>query len=314
MIRFLVVLLTVCLAGLLPASCSGPEPRQEGDSEFLHLTEAAQEAFCAGRAERAAVLFRQARQRAWILDDAAAMGDAAYNLAACLLSLGEADPARLYLAEALDQARRTGSSPADALLLDAEAARLQGKSAEADQICLQVLSLPDRMAAESRRLQAMLLRARLACDSGAAEEAVARLEEADDLLSDVRLPRLTAAAARLEGEVHMMAGAWGKAGDAFDREAGSWKEAGIHREMAGALVRAGECYKDAGEPGRAVDRLVRATRSLFAQGEKTTALVYAELSLDTAEQAGDEAAVRRCQALLDEVRLGIDREKEERTD
>jgi hypothetical protein len=42
-----------------------------------------------------------------------------------------------------------------------------------------------------------------------------------------------------------------------------------YRDMALALQRAGEAYREAGDKQRAEDRLSRATRSLAAQREKT---------------------------------------------
>ena len=286
---------------ILCLSCSAPERGEKGDAEVVHLSEAAQEAFRAGRVERAAVLYSETRNRACLLDDAAALADAAYNLAACLLVLGEADSARSCLAEALDELKRINGSPADALLLDAEAARLQGKTGEADRICLEVLSLPGKWAADSRRLQAILLRARLACEEGRIEEARARLGEAERLISDVRLPRLHAEAARLQGELFRLSGSWQKAGASFDREAGHHKQAKVFREMAEALVRAGECYKNGDEMDIAVDRLYRAARSLYPQDLRESALAAVRLAAQAASESADTGSIRRCRDLLREI-------------
>ena len=70
-------------------------------------------------------------KRAWAIDDPVEIGNNAYNLAACLASVGWYEAARDCLAESRAELYRAGLSEADAWLLEAKIARSQGLLDEA---------------------------------------------------------------------------------------------------------------------------------------------------------------------------------------
>ncbi len=197
------------------------------------------------------------------MDDATEIGNAAYNLALCQILLGQLDQASAALAEARAAFQRSGSNPADVLLLEATLAQRQGQLEQALSLADQVLSAsPD----ESHRFQAVLLKGTIACAQDDPARARMALAEADK--HPVTNVALLAARERLIGNIFMREGHPADAAAAFDRAAALFQKAKQYRDMALTLRRAGAAYREAGDPQRAEDRLFRARRSLTAQGEK----------------------------------------------
>jgi hypothetical protein len=71
--------------------------------------------------------------------------------------------------------------------------------------------------------------------------------------------------------------------------------------MARALGRAGEAYRVAGRPGPAADRLFRAARSGWAQGERGIAMEQLRSAVNLAEKADDPGLKARALALQEEM-------------
>jgi len=284
---------------LLAAGCAGPDPMEKGDPEYAALELSARQAFDGGQVERAAGLYGRALQRARAMDDALSLGDAAYNLAACYLALGDGGRAAALLEEAEAELRRGGRSPADALLLGAEAALLRESRADAASFCDEVLALPGGSAGDGHRAHACMVLARLARDAGDLPVARGRLAEAVDHISDADDPSLLARAAGFEAVLFLDEGSPADAAGAFDREAGYFQDAGRFGEMAGALERAGAAYREAGDAGRAADRFYRSARSSLGQGNGPAARRAAGAALAAARAAGDAGLARRIELLLE---------------
>src|SRR5438045_2154785 len=108
MIRSGPVLRWLAWAALLPglSSCATHRSAAIADSELTAATTAAQLAFGQDRIELAAQLYARALTRARAMDDASAIADAAYNLAACLTELGQYSRALVQLDEAEAEAQR----------------------------------------------------------------------------------------------------------------------------------------------------------------------------------------------------------------
>src|SRR5436305_12143313 len=129
-----------CLTLLLSLTgCASSRQAPSGDPELLAATASARAALDRGQTELASHLYERALARARLMDDSHAIGDSAYNLAACLTDLGQYQSARAYLAEAKAEARRAGGRITDVLLLEAMVARLQNNPAEALALAEQVL-------------------------------------------------------------------------------------------------------------------------------------------------------------------------------
>jgi len=258
--RFVIVLALLTLAGCA-TSPSSTVPSK--DKELSRTSNLARAAFEDGATAKAIDLYRKALNRASAMDDATEIGNAAYNLALCHIILGQLDQASASLADAKAAFKRSGSNPADVLLLEATVAQRQGKLEQALSLADQVLSAsPD----ESHRFQVALLKGTIACQQDDPASARAALVEADT--HHIADAALLAARERLAGNIFLLERNPAEAAAAFDRAAALLQEAKHYRDMALALRRAGEAYREAGDMQRAEDRLFRAKRSLAAQGEK----------------------------------------------
>jgi tetratricopeptide (TPR) repeat protein len=254
-----VTLLTLVGCATSPTSTVPPK-----DKELSRTSNLARAAFEEGATAKAVDLYGKALNRARAMDDAAAIGNAAYNLALCRIILGQLDQASTLLAEAKAAFERSGSNPADVLLLEATVAQRQGKLEQALSLADQVLSAsPD----ENDLFQVALLKGTIACEQGDPARARTALVGADRH-HVINVP-LLAARERLAGSIFLLERNPAEAAAAFDRAAALFQTAKHYRDMALALQRAGKAYREAGDRQRAEDRLSRATRSLAAQGEKT---------------------------------------------
>jgi tetratricopeptide (TPR) repeat protein len=253
----------IALTLLTLVGCATPPTAPRKDKELSRTSDLARAAFEDGATARAIDLYRKALNRARAMDDAAEIGNAAYNLALCHIILGQLDQASALLAEAKAAFKRSGNNPADVLLLEATVAQRQGKLEQALSLADQVLAArPD----ENDLFQAMLLKGTIACDQGDPARARTALAEADK--HHVTNAALLAARERLAGNIFLLEGNPAEAAAAFDRAAALFQKAKHYRDMALTLRRAGEAYQEAGDTQRAEDRLFRAQRSLAAQGEK----------------------------------------------
>jgi tetratricopeptide (TPR) repeat protein len=256
--RFVIALTFLMLAG-----CATPPTAPPRDKELSRTSDLARAAFEAGATAKAIDLYREALNRAHAMDDATEIGNAAYNLALCQIILGQLDQASALLVEAKAAFQRSGSNPADVLLLEATIAQRQGKLEQALSLADQVLSAsPDK----NDLFQATLLKGTIACQQDDPARARTALAEADK--HHVPNAPLLAARERLAGNIFLLEGNPAEAAAAFDRAAALFQKAKHYRDMALTLRRAGEAYREAGDTQRAEDRLFRAKRSLAAQGEK----------------------------------------------
>jgi tetratricopeptide (TPR) repeat protein len=202
-------------------------------------------------------------KRARAMDNAVEIGNAAYNLALCHVILGQLDQAEVSLAEAKVAFERSGSIPADVLMLEATVAQRQGNMESSLALADQVLSTsPD----EIHRFQGWLLKGVIASEHRDIARARAALAEAEKIRFTE--PALLAAKEQLSGRILLLEDNPAGAAAAFDRAAACFQEAKRYRAMAMALRHAGEAYRKAGDTARSENRLLRAQRSLAAQGEQ----------------------------------------------
>jgi tetratricopeptide (TPR) repeat protein len=256
--RFFIALTLLTLVG-----CATPPTAPRKDKELSRASDLARAAFEAGAAAKAIDLYKEALNRAHAMDDATEIGNAAYNLALSQIILGQLDQASVSLVEAKAAFQRSGSNPADVLLLEATVAQRHGKLEQALSLADQVLSAsPD----ENDLFQATLLKGTIACQQDDPARARTALAEADK--HHIANAPLLAARERLAGNIFLLEGNPAEAAAAFDRAAALFQKANHYRDMALTLRRAGEAYQEAGDTQRAQDRLFRAQRSLAAQGEK----------------------------------------------
>lgn len=288
-----------------PAGAPADQP-MSADVEFAQLMSGGRVAYDRGLIEQAAGLYQQALQRARLMDVAAAIGDAAYNLAACRIRLGQLDPAHALLAEAKAEIASIHGNIADVQLVQAKLARLQGSPDAALMFADQVLSGPGSNPSDGHRLEVYLLRGEIACDRKDANLAARELQTAATYADRAADTTLLAGLSRLAGRIHLLKKEPIMAAQAFDREASLLRHAEQYAQMMHALKHAAEAYLLAGNDGLAADRFFRTARSLFAQGELAAAGRLAQRSLAAAEKAGDQPAMARATALLAEIKTRTD--------
>ena len=258
--RLFVALILLTLVGCV-TSPTATVPSK--DKELSRASDRARAAFEDGATAKAIDLYTRALNRARAMDNAMEIADTAYNLALCYIVEGQLDQASTSLAEAEAAFERSGSTPPDVLLLEATVAQRQGKLEQAVSLADQVLSASFE---QNNQFQAVLLKGTVACEQDDLASARAARAEANQY-HVINIP-LRAARERLTGSILLLESNPVEAAAAFDRAAALFQEAKHYRDMALTLQRAGEAYREAGDPQRAEDRLFRAKRSLAAQGEK----------------------------------------------
>jgi tetratricopeptide (TPR) repeat protein len=298
-------LFVVAAAGLvLLAGCaSGPKiaPAPPPDVEYVNAIEAAESSYSRGLMVDAASLYRRALTRARAMDNPALIGEAAYDLAACEMTIGDYKLASQLLDEAHDEMLRNGDNIADVLLVEAKVARLDHHPDLALQLCGQVLTAPGSKPTDAHRCQIHILRGQIACSAGNLTTAQSELAEAKKLIGAAPAPARSAGLENLAATINERSGKPALAAAGFDREAALYREAGLYRDMVRALGRAGAAYAAAAQFQAAGDRSFRAARSAFAQGDKTVARPYLDAAIAAAGKAADEETLRKAHVLAGEL-------------
>jgi len=284
------LLVTALLGCFLLSGCGGSPatlvPGDQLDRQWSSSMQDGRDAFDQGHFLLARRLFVQAVERGRQMDRAEDISDAAFNLAATLIELGDYDAARLALREARSERRRSGEDLGDILLLEAKMARLQGDLPRARTLTDQLLQqLPE--VERYLRPQAQLLGGLLACAAGEVAQAEQHLDVANELLAKENRPALSAAQAELLGCIQQSKGHHQEAAVAFDREGLYLKQALQYRQLVTALHRAGTAYAAAGENRLAAERLYRAARSAFSQNRLEEAALFLEQAQSAARSIED---------------------------
>jgi len=295
-----------CLA--LLTGCATNKMAKPVDPDISVIAAAANKAFTHGQVEQAARQYVRALDRARAADSAGDICDQAYNLAACLLILGQPAQAQVLLREARTEAQRAGRRATDISLLEAKAARLAGQRDEALRLTEALLTLNPPLE-PTVRIQALLIKALISCDAG--QIPTVEQKEIRLLALDVSDPAIQAEVAQLLGCCALLDKEFTRAAAAFDREAAWLQKSGRFREMAQALARAGRSYAQAEQPLEAADRLYRSARSLFAQGDTVGALRQIEPALVAAKKCGQEVLATRIVALFEDIKKSAPAAKKE---
>lgn len=298
-VGFVGVLMAVAVLTL--SGCGSSPPKQKGpapDQELERFNRAARQAFDKGRDEQAANLYRRALERAYLRDDSAAILDAQYNLAVCLLNLQSYE-------EALDVVRRANTEMAvanhartvDFLLLEATIFHRRGNLDQAWQITDQILSSPiDASSAIGSKTH--FLRGLMASERGD----MAQLRAEITALGQPQQSRLRADRQELLGRLAMAEQNWDAAIEAFDAAANLRREALDYRGMLRAIVLAGEAHKKAGRTREAAIYYLRAGRSAFWQNQFDDARQWLNQSAQLANSAGDDQIHLEAHRLLRQVK------------
>jgi len=298
---------------VLALSCGGcasrspdlPSPEiQDTDPVITQLSTTARKQFDAGSVASAVSLYRRALERARAIDNSGEITGIAYNLAACLMQLGDVDGAATLLVEAEREARRSRGDAAPIILMSAQVARAQG-NASAAQAALDRLEQMD--IAKEMRGHAYVIRAHLACDQNNAPAAEAFMNRARGYAGKSSEPGLAGAIANANGRIAGLNKSWLEAAEAFDREADMMQRAGRPADLAVALEKAGVNYLAAERAGLAADRFYRSARSSMAQGNYLDALRVIEQAAQLKPEAAESAEIMNViAALFEEIRQSVE--------
>ena len=297
------LLLILCLGALaVPFGCANPPSAKpvKGDRVLNEATFAAQTAFQQDRPDEAATFYTLALKRARALDQPSAIGQAAYNLAACLLRLHKYDRARALLAEASYELARDGSPLADVLLLQARAAHLAGDAQAAGIFLHQLRTNSNSKPSAEHSAQAVILEGQMACDRNDWKGARDLLRHARDVLGPNPDPLLRVQLAALDGRLAIGTHDLRAAADAFDRQADLLRYAGQYHALSAVLAQAGDAHAALNEHALAADRFYRAARTAAAWNETKSAKKWALAALTAARQADDAVIVSLAESLLSE--------------
>lgn len=286
---------------LLPPGC-GPAPREptaSPDPEYTALVRSARAAADRGSLERAVILYSRSLDRARILAEPAAIGDSAYNLAACRFLSGRLEDIHPLLEDARLAFRRLGEPSHDVTILAAKVWQSQNEPERARELASSLVG-SDSPAPVSpvHRAQAWLLLAELALAGGEDDGAEAHLARADRLLDSGADPALRAARERVRAEILLGQDRAPEAAERLDREVALLAEAGLHGELVSALERAGRAHARAGDPGKASERGLDAAWSALLRGESRRARELGSLAAEWAREAGDDELERAVRRLL----------------
>lgn len=300
----------VMLGSLILAGCATSSPEHEvphridTDPMIVQLSTTARQARDEGELSQAIVLYRRGLDRARAMDNSQEIGNAAYNLAACLVELEDWGEAGKLLGEAEREMRRSGGDPATALLLAIEVARRSGKAGQAEAA---IDRLEQGTLSSDVRGRAYVLRALLACDRGDTGRAEGYLGRAHSYLGKEPDPGLAAAMSEAAGRIAVLTEQWASAAKAYDREA-AWRQRAVRLpEMALALEKAGQNHLKAGHADAAADRFYRSARSWMAQGNYLDALRVIEQAVQSQKEEDTDAEMAEAiSRLFEEVRQSVE--------
>jgi len=305
--------ITVLIMTVIALSCGGcasrspdlpPPDLRDTDPVITQLSATARKQFDSGAVASAVSLYRRALERARAIDNSREIAGNAYNLAACLMQLGDVDEAARLLAEAERESVRSRGDAAPVMLMAAQVARARGDrdASRAALDRLEQLNLSKEM-----RGQAYVIRAHLACDEGNASAAEGFMNRARGYAGKSEDPGLAGAIANATARIAVLNESWLDAAGAFDREADMMQRALRPADMAVALEKAGLNYVAAGRPALAADRYYRSARSSMAQGNYIDALRVIEQAAQLKPEDPESVEVMNVIAgLFDEIRRSVE--------
>jgi tetratricopeptide (TPR) repeat protein len=288
-----VAILTVSGCGSSPPTHKGPAI----DQDLERFNRAARLAFDKGRLQQAASFYRKALDRAYVRDDTAAILDAQYNLAFCLMNLQSYEEALGVVQHANTEMVLAGHGNSDDfLLLEATILHRRGDSDEAWKITDQILSTPTQASAVIKR-KALFLRGLIARKQGDVDQ----LRAAIASLGQPKQLQLRADRQELVGYLAMAEHDWDSAMEAFDTATKLRREALDYRGMVKVLALAGKASEKAGRAKQASIRYLRAGRSALLQGRFAIAQKWLNRAAQIANSAAEDQILQEARTYLQQL-------------
>lgn len=314
------------------------------DRRIQRSAEAASVAFREGDLDEAIEEYRKAIRRAWAIDDPQESGTNAYNLAACMVTLGRYAEAKDWLMDARIEMDRGNAWSGNTWLLEAKIAQHECRFADAERYirhaacakppCVEkdreVLCGPgdpckesclsgvpfvgkkvqEREATEDCRnaydAQIHFARARVAAEQFDVINARKHYLCGCELASGVCDDGLLAESHNVAAYVHLAKGEYLQAGVHFDREAVHLRLSGNYREIPGTLELAAAAYEQSERFGLAANRLCRVARIYFGRGLVEKSWGHLRRAVELAELACNESVRIRLALLANEIQRSLD--------
>ena len=288
---FSAVTITAC--GTSPEK--GTEP--ESDAKLETANRLARFAFENEEYQQATDLYRRALDRAYLRDDSAAILDAQYNIAVCLLELER-------YAEALAAVRQTKEEmtfrglqlPPEIYLLEATILYRSGRLDDAWRITKDILAY--------RRNETPLIYAKTNFLRGlisSHRKDVDGMREAINSMGQPQNPILKSDLAELRGRLAMAQNKWDQAVGFFDEATGYRRETLDYRRMAMMQALSAEASEKAGKTGASASRYFQAGRSAALRGDHSNARLWLTQATRLFLQIGNDALAAESRALIAEV-------------
>jgi tetratricopeptide (TPR) repeat protein len=263
----------------------------------MRFNRAARQAYDKGRLEQAVSFYRKALEQAYVRDDTAAILDARYNLATCLMNLRAYEEALAVVQRAKSEmALAGGGNSLDFLLLEAFIIYYSGDSDEAWKITNQILSNPAQ-ASSVVISKTYYLRGLIASKQGNKDQ----LRKAIAALGQPEHPRLLADREELAGHLAMAEQKWDAAIEAFDLSAKLRRETLDYRGMVNVLALAGNASEKAERIRESAIFYLRAGRSAALQGLFDDAQKWLNQSVKLASNAGEDKIIQEARNYLQQI-------------
>jgi tetratricopeptide (TPR) repeat protein len=292
--------LLMAAAILTLSGCGSAPPKQKipaTDADLERFNWSGRLAFDKGRLQQAASFYRKALDRAYLRDDTAAILDAQYNLAICLMNLQAYEEALGVVQHATAEMALAGHGPsADYLLLEATILHRNGDSDEAWRVTDQILS-PSSQASLVVIGKTHFIRGLIASKQGNMDQLRATIAG----MGQPKELQLRADRQELVGHLAMAEQNWDGAIEAFDGATQLRREALDYRGMIKALALTGKASEQAGRAKEASMSYLRAGRSALLQGQLDSAQKWLTKSAQLANNAGEIQIAQEARRYLQEL-------------
>jgi len=291
----------------LGSGCGTPRPSNV-DRAWASASTHGYKAFQQGDYPGAADWYEAALTRARALDDTDAVGDSAYNLAACRLAEGKLDLAADALAAA-ELAWTDTRLPPELYALKARLLMAQGKIESAWQATEAILADDPGWYSMA---QAHLLRCGILLDQNKLDTAREELSAAEQAMDRKNPPLLLGEGAMMRGRIEQADKQPMSAVTAFEKAVAYYRTAAALPEMAAALNRVAGAWSAAGDFRRAGDYVLRSAASYYGQGRYVDALHVIDAGMPIIEKADYEELNKQIASIVRMIReqTGMPEEEE----
>lgn len=247
--------------------------------------------------QQAADLYRRALDRAYVRDDTAAIIDARYNIAVCLLELERYAEALAAVQQTKgEMASRGLQLPPEIDLLEATILYRRGHLDDSWRTTQKILA--------NRNIESPLIYAKTYFLRGlisSHRKDVAGMQDAINSMGQPQNAIVKSDLSELRGRLAMSENKWDQAVGLLD-EAAVYRRANFdYRRMAMTQALSAEASEKAGKTGAAASRYFQAGRSAALRGDQTNARLWLTQANRLFQQIGNDALAAESRSLIAEI-------------